>query len=308
MKPSISVIIPTHNRPQGLKDSLESIRTQSLLPNEIIVVDDGSTPPVSKNIFDGFTNKTQCTLIRNETPQGGNNARNKGILAAKSDYIALLDDDDKFKPNKIEILSKEISNNPSYDIFYHAAQIHMLNEKVSYFTKPHRFMDNEDVFSVLLVKNVIGGTPMITARKKSLLDVGLFDEKMPALQDFELWLRLAKNRKKFHLIEEVLTDCYYTTKQGSISKSIDNNKKAILYIEKKYQSEYQKLSTSDIKEHEIWKKKMIIHKSLLNENKKTALKTQISLFCLHPSLINLASIFVIPLGSTFVFKLKARFL
>lgn len=192
MNSVISVVIPTHNRLDGLKKSLESLLRQKQLPDEVIVVDDGSRLAVEYSVFEGFPTQVKCILLRNDEPKGGNNARNQGVMAASGDYIAFLDDDDQFKPNKVEVLQREIAKNASVDVFYHPAHIHMLNEGVSYISKPYGFSQDEDVYRSLLVQNRIGGTPMVTVRKQALLDVGLFDEQMPAMQDYELWLRLAK--------------------------------------------------------------------------------------------------------------------
>lgn len=302
----ISVVIPTHNRPENLTESLKSIAKQSLLPAEVIVVDDGSLPAVEEKIFANFPSTVNCVLLRNNTSKGGNNARNQGIMVANGNYIAFLDDDDQFKPNKIEVLTEEIIANLKADIFYHPAHIHMVNENVSYITKLYKFKSTDDIFKALLVQNRIGGTPMVTIRKQALLDVGLFDEEMPALQDYDLWLRMAKNGYKFHLIDSPLTNCKYTTNKLSVSKSIDVNAKAIRIIERKYEGEYNKLNKAEIKMYECWKKKMVIHKSLLNGQSKKAFKYQLQLLIFAPSIVNLASLFIILLGPSAVFKLKAR--
>src|SRR5690606_9048843 len=145
--------------------------------------------------------EVEVKLLRNEKPMGGNNARNRGVLASTSDYIAFLDDDDAFKPNKIEELKKAILDGVNADIIYHPAHIHMINEGVSYFSKPKIFKEGEDIFRKLLLENVIGGTPMVTIKRQSLVDVGLFDEEMPALQDYELWLRMAKAGASFYYVD-----------------------------------------------------------------------------------------------------------
>ena len=97
MEASISVVIPTHNRPEGLVRSLDSILNQTVMPEQVVIVDDGSTPSVSVDVFAAFPDSVRCTLLRNEKPQGGNNARNKGIIAAEGKYVAFLDDDSNFE-------------------------------------------------------------------------------------------------------------------------------------------------------------------------------------------------------------------
>lgn len=302
----ISVVIPTHNRQEEIVESLNSILNQEVMPDEVIVVDDGSCPAVSAEIFSSFPSSVKCLLLRNETPKGGNNARNKGIDAASGDYIAFLDDDDNFKKDKIKIVKKEISFNPDIDIFYHPAHIHMVNEGISYISKPYQFDSKEDVFNLLLTQNRIGGTPMVIVKRQTLVNVGRFDEEMPALQDYELWLRLAKNKAKFFFIKEALTDYHYFTKKGSVSKSLSVNSKAVGLIESKYKEDYATLSSADKKSFECWKRKMVIHKSLLNGDIFTAFKCQANLLMFSPSLVNLVSLLLIPFGAKTMFKLKAK--
>lgn len=301
--PTISVVMPTHNRPAGLKEALDSITKQTQLPYEIVVVDDGSTPPVKKDIFKNLESSVKCTLIVNDSPRGGNYARNIGIKHASGEYIAFLDDDDQFKIKKIEAVYQAIVQSPDSDVFYHPAHVHMVNEGVSYYSKPS---DTDSLFRALLTHNCIGGTPMVIAKRSTLMEVGLFDEKMPALQDYELWLRLAKDNKKFFLIKEPLTDYNYHTKKGSISKSLEKNAQAISIIEEKFSSYYKMLTPDETKEFNIWKKKMIIHKSLLNGNVLGAISSQFNLFLFSPTLVNFILIFIIFLGPKAVFKLKSK--
>lgn len=302
----ISVIIPTHNRPEGLKESVLSVINQTTLPAEIVVVDDGSVVPVSSCIFDGAPDTLRCLILRNDVPKGANNSRNKGVLESESEYIAFLDDDDQFVPEKIKEILCFISDESYPDVIYHPAKINMVNEGVFYYSNPKRFGPGDDIFRELLVTNRIGGTPMAIVKRQALVDVGLFDENLPALQDYELWLRLAKHGKKFAMLNRPLTEYFYTTKKSSISKSIDTNSRALSYIEKMYSAEYADLSKKEKKAYEIWKKKKMVHKSLLNGKNLDAIICQLKLFIFSPGVINLISCFAVLLGPKFVFKLKAK--
>lgn len=306
MSTKVSVVIPTHNRLAGLQDSLASLLGQTVLPDEVTVVDDGSKEPVPDTIFKSFPAQIIVKLLRNEKPMGGNNARNRGVLASTADYIAFLDDDDAFKPNKIEEVKKVIYDNQKADIIYHPAHIHMVNEGVSYYSKPKAFKEGDDIFRQLLVKNAIGGTPMVTIKRQSLIDVGLFDENMPALQDYELWLRMAQAGAKFYYLNKPLTDYNYISKKNSVSKGIETNDKAINLIERKYASDYALMTTHEKRHHEAWKKHMKVHKSLLNGQRFQALRYQIGLFIKQPKASNMLLMVLVLLGPTVVFKLKAK--
>lgn len=273
----ISVVIPTHNRLAGLKNSLASLLRQTVLPDEVVVVDDGSQEPVPEAVFDSFPAGVKVKLLRNEKPMGGNNARNLGVLASTSDYIAFLDDDDAFKSNKIEELKKAVFVSNQADIIYHPAHIHMINEGVSYFSKPKAFKDGEDVFRQLLVGNVIGGTPMVTIKRQSLVDVGLFDEEMPALQDYELWLRMAKAGASFYFLDKALTDYEQKTKAASITKSDDAIRKARSLLGEKY---FGELSEVDLRKLSFSWMKSDVLRALLNDEMGCSFKLSMQYFML----------------------------
>ncbi|MCA1845466.1 MAG: glycosyltransferase family 2 protein [Actinobacteria bacterium] len=94
MSPRVSVVIPTHNRPDLLKVAVDSVLAQGMDGVEIVVVDDGSDPP-AKVAVDGVT------LVRQDAPAGPSAARNQGVAVASAPVIAFLDDDDRFLPNKL---------------------------------------------------------------------------------------------------------------------------------------------------------------------------------------------------------------
>lgn len=92
--PRLSIIIPTHNRPDKLGHAVESALNQTLDDLEVIIVDDGSTPAAAIGLDD-----PRVSLYRHETPKGVSSARNKGLSLARSPYVAFLDDDDTLVPD-----------------------------------------------------------------------------------------------------------------------------------------------------------------------------------------------------------------
>jgi glycosyltransferase involved in cell wall biosynthesis len=302
----ISVIIPSHNRLLDLKKAVESVFNQSILPFELIVIDDGSTEAVEYSIFDNAPDGLKCLLLTNEVPLGGNNARNKGVLEASGGYIAFLDDDDEFFRDKIKIISEFISKNHEVDLFYHKAEIHMVKEGYVYFSRPTAYESSDDAFKNLLIKNWVGGTPMVIVKKKSLIEVGGFDEQMPALQDYELWLRMAKLNMKFMLVNEPLTKYNYVTKKQTVSKSVKVNQHAVSLIEKKFEEDYKNLSKKDYRKYRQWQYKNTIHRSILNGQIGLAFKCQFEQLYKYPSFWNFFKFFAILLGPQFIYKLKSK--
>ncbi len=94
---TVSVIIPSHNRPELLADAVSSVMAQRH-PVQILVVDDGSSPPVAAS---GVLARGAVTILRNDTARGPSRARNRGLDAATGDFVAFLDDDDRWLPGKL---------------------------------------------------------------------------------------------------------------------------------------------------------------------------------------------------------------
>lgn len=243
----ISVIIPTHNRIEDLKKALNSVFTQTVLPSEVIVVDDGSLPAVPETIFDEAPVAIKTLLLRNEQPKGAPSARNAGVNAASGEWIAFLDDDDEFFPEKIEAVKNAVLEKGSdIDLIYHPGQITMVNEGISYVSTTKNIESCGDVFSALLLQNHIGGTSMVAAKRSSLLQVGCFDSNLPAMQDYDLWLRMAKAGCRFKYLDGTFTkyNSYTNKNQKSITKSFDSYTQAREILDQKYSEEYSRLPGS----------------------------------------------------------------
>lgn len=118
MKNSITILIATKNRCDLLKNALESVFAQTVKPNQIIIVNDGSVDG-TKDFLDKIKNKqTNISVINRDVSGGVNCARNDGIKVNKSKWIAFLDDDDLFVPNAVEIMSDKLLNLSSYGIVF----------------------------------------------------------------------------------------------------------------------------------------------------------------------------------------------
>jgi len=301
----ISVIIPTHNRSQDLILALKSVYSQTHLPYEIIVVDDGSSPAILEEIFDSAPESIKCMLLRNNKAKGANFSRNLGVQAATGQYIAFLDDDDQFYDNKLECVNKLIRDVADVDLIYHPAEVHMVNQNVTYVSKPKIFSNSDNLVDELLLSNYIGGTSMVVLRKTALIDIGYFDVSMPALQDYELWLRFAMNKCKFIMLDMPLTRYYVVTKKKAISTNVDASYEAVRLITEKYASYYAKLPSSKLKQREIRLLSTYIYKRLLCGEKAKALGLQLYLISKRPTFKNIAFFIVASISVNLLFKLRA---
>jgi glycosyltransferase involved in cell wall biosynthesis len=180
---SVSVIIPTYNRAGVLPRALDSVISQSHAADEIIVVDDGSTDETEAVIRSAYLDITY--LKQNNL--GVSAARNLGIRHATGDWIALLDSDDSWLPEKLEAQRDRLLQDPDHRLC-HTEEIWIRNgNRVNQMNKHRKY--GGDIYSHCLPLCVI--SPSSAVIHHSLLeDVGLFDEELPACEDYDLWLRI----------------------------------------------------------------------------------------------------------------------
>jgi glycosyltransferase involved in cell wall biosynthesis len=181
---NISVIIPTWNRASRLASALQSVFAQRLPPAEVIVVDDGSTDDTHRLVHSQFPQTHYIYQQHN----GVSSARNTGIQAATGDWIALLDSDDRWLPEKLELQSESIRARPEYKIC-HCDEIWIRNgQRVNPMKKHAKRGGN--IFRHCLPLCVISPSAVMIQRDL-LTEIGLFDERLPACEDYDLWLRIS---------------------------------------------------------------------------------------------------------------------
>lgn len=260
-----SVVITTHNRPQDLIEAVASVARQTEPAGEVIIIDDGSAPAVDiVGLLAAIEGRCPLRLVRHDQAAGAGAARNRGIREARHNWIAFLDDDDQYLPEKLCQVRKFLLTKPSADLVYHAATIQMVKEGVCYETFPQALPATAEAFSKMLEKNFVGGTPMVVAKRDALLTAGGFDESLLAFEDYELWLRMAKAGQELHYLDAVLTRCNYVTRKRSVTKSDGAGMDGFFAIEAKYRESYNALSNSARLEHAIWRHDTITHRAILN--------------------------------------------
>lgn len=180
----VSVIIPTHNREKFLPACIESVLAQTLEPLEIIVVDDGSTDSTER-IVAGFGEKIRYLK---QSQMGVSAARNTGIRNAKGGWIALLDSDDRWAPDKIEEQLRYLESHPG--IFLIQSEEIWIRNGVRVNAKKTYRKPSGWIFNACIP--VCAVSPSTVLIHRSVFDtIGLFDEALPACEDYDFWLRAA---------------------------------------------------------------------------------------------------------------------
>jgi len=209
ISPRVSVIIPTYNRPGLLRETLTSVAAQTFRDFEIIVVDDGSTVPGVNDVCQGFL---QCRYFHQENA-GRSAARNRGIAAATGDYVAFVDDDDLWKPEKLDRQVCFLDMHPDIGLVHGPVEVIDENGKSigERMMATHPDWYSGDVFRYLLVGCVVASpTPLM---RRGVFDrCGLFDCNLNSSEDHEMWIRIAY-KYSFGYIPEVLA--YYRVHGGT---------------------------------------------------------------------------------------------
>jgi len=192
----VSVVLPTYNRGWALKQAVDSVLGQDYVNIELIVVDDGSTDDTPQ-LLSAFGDRLRIIWQAN---QGVSAARNAGIRAATGELIALLDSDDTWLPGKVTAQVEFFRANPAA-LICQTEEIWIRNGMRVNPGKRHR-KEAGMIFERSLALCLV--SPSAVMMRKSLLDeVGLFDESLPACEDYDLWLRIGW-KHPIHLIDQPL--------------------------------------------------------------------------------------------------------
>ena len=188
----VSVVLPTFNRSRLLIDALDSVVHQTYSPIEVIVVDDGSQDD-TKARFDAWALKQDATLKATyiyQQNQGGNVARNRGIEAAQGQFVAFLDSDDLWHPEKLQSQISVFSDEPEFGAVY--CGVRHVDAETGAITEPSsRAYPSGQLLEQMLVKDVTAPTSTYVVRREVFDEVGLFDTSLKARQDWDMWIRVA---------------------------------------------------------------------------------------------------------------------
>ncbi|MDX6153991.1 glycosyltransferase family A protein [Marinococcus sp. PL1-022] len=239
----VSVVIPTHNRANTVVKAVNSVLKQTYKDFSIIVVSDGSsddTELVMKKIEE---EENKVNFFSYEVPKGGNYARNLGIEFSESEYIAFLDDDDEWSPDKLKKQMEIIKNDKEIGLVYTGSKLIYQKENLSYFSLPK---EKGDLSKKILFKNYIGTTSSVVIKKSLLNDCGSFDTELEAKQDYDLWIRICQ-KTKIGIVTDACVNYYNDIGNNQISQQTDKYIRAMDYIEKKYINLFSKLSEKETK-------------------------------------------------------------
>ena len=230
---SISAVIPTYNRAKSIRRCVDSILAQTVEPLEILVVDDCSADE-TREIIQGYTD-TRIRYIALEKNSGAQAARNRGIREAKGDWIAFLDSDDEWLPDKLEKQVEALKENNYDPMTVVHGDCFRYNESSR--VKEVRnlpVVEGDRPFARLLLSS----GPLFPAMLTSIIalrKIGLLDEHVPSHQEWDMAIRLAEICRFIHIREPLFI--YHLHGGDTISKDRPRNVAGYRYITDKYKNE-----------------------------------------------------------------------
>ncbi len=195
--PRISAIIPTFNRAHLLPRAVDSILSQTLPPHSVIIVDDGSTDGTEKLIKKNYP---EIKYLKQDN-LGVSAARNAGITATSCEWLAFLDSDDEWLPEKLARQMEVLNLAPAMKIC-HSDEIWIRNGKRVNPLKKHSKSGGWMFKKALPICCISPSSAMI---HRSVFDnVGLFEESLPACEDYDLWLRVTSSYPVLYISEKLV--------------------------------------------------------------------------------------------------------
>lgn len=231
--PSISVIIPAYNRASTIRYCLDSVLNQTVSPREVIVVDDRSTDNTVDIVTSYSDPRIRCIVL--EKNSGAQAARNRGIREARGAWIAFQDSDDEWSPEKLERQIEALHGtgfSPMTAVHTDAWRYDPTTGNKELWSLP--LVEGDNVYSVLL-KSPAPLFPTLLTSKAALERIGFLDESVPSYQEWDTFIRLAKECRIIHLREPLFI--YHLHSGETISKNKKRDIDGYQYIVNKFRDE-----------------------------------------------------------------------
>jgi len=192
----VSVVIPTHNRPDRLAKAIQSVLDQTERDFELFVVDDGSHDQAAADVVRA-SGDPRVSYIRLPVARGPAAARNAGIAKTTAPYVAFLDDDDEWLPEKLAVQLAALERaDPGVGLTYSARITVDRTVGTEVITRFPAAFDRASGLNVITLSSVL-------MKRRCLDAVGAFDEELFGTEDFDLWIRAAE-RFAFHYLDQPL--------------------------------------------------------------------------------------------------------
>lgn len=241
--PVITVVIPAYNAERTLEETVRSVQAQTFSDIEIIIINDGSTDQ-TRNLIENLTDP-RIKVFSYEN-SGVAVARNRGVTHAAGEFIAFIDADDLWMPDKLELQLSALKQHPEAGVAY--SWNYFYYEQTGAQIPGHVANFEGDVYAFLLQENFLanGSNPLI--RRQAIDQIGGFDPTFPHCADWDFYLRLAA---QWQFVRVPKHQVIYRQSLHSMSSTKVNEieRQCLAMLEKSYQAapaEYQSLKNKSL--------------------------------------------------------------
>ena len=222
----MSVVVPTYNRERTLPRALDSVLAQTYADFEVLVVDDGSTDQTAALAAEYEARDERVRYLRQSQNAGVSAARNRGLREARGEFVAFLDSDDEWRPEKLDRQIRRFRELPArVGLLYSGVEDVGPGGHRTVRVPAHR----GDLHRTLLERNVIHGLSGVVLRRAAVEHAGLFDEGIPAIEDYEYWLRVT-DRFEADFVPAPLVRYHDADDSGRKSLNTRDNLEARAYL------------------------------------------------------------------------------
>jgi glycosyltransferase involved in cell wall biosynthesis len=221
---SLSAVIPTYNRPEFLSGAIESAVNQTYDDLELVVVDDGSEEAYANEVVEEYPEHVRCVV--HEENRGLSAARNTGIEHSGGEYVAFLDDDDRWREDKLEKQVTALEADP--DAGLATCRLASIDGEGNLLRCDGDVVEG-DISEVIYTRNIIGTPSRVMVRRDALPSERPFDEELPTKQDWDFYIRLCQEWRVAG-VGEIL--CFRTRHGGMASDPADAEDDNMRVIEK----------------------------------------------------------------------------
>ncbi len=230
---NVSVIIPTHNRPQLLLLALQSIEEQTEKPDEVMVVMDGEDRQTERFLNEYNSEHFTYRYLKIPKSKGACYARNLGAENASGNILMFLDDDDTWEPEKIKSQLQQFKLNEQVGLVY-SGKLVVYNTNRQKVIRRIPATVKGNLYPKIFEDNYIGTTSSVAVKKDVFQQAGGFDNNLPAMQDYDLWIRCCERTQVAHDNQYNVRYTIAKNAANQISGKSENHHRALNYLFKKY--------------------------------------------------------------------------
>lgn len=232
--PKVSIIIPTYNSSRFIKRTIGSVLAQTFRDWELIIVDDCSKDSTELAVREFSKFDKRIKFFKTPENSGGPaTPKNIGVEKAEGEYIAFLDHDDEWFPEKLEKQLRVFQNSKDENLGLVSCYINLVNEKTKKTTTKIKNFKETDVLFYLSQYNFFVTSSCIMVKKKVFEKIGLFDSRFTVSDDWDMWLRIIRANYSVSSTKEFLVNYY--TGQNNLSRieNMDIQKKEFFLLKEK---------------------------------------------------------------------------